>query len=64
MPTALFALTMDREALYGRIDARVDAMVAAGAAEEVRARGRRGRVGDGARRARLRAAARTATSRR
>jgi tRNA dimethylallyltransferase len=35
-PTQLFALTMDREALYARIDARVDAMVAAGAAEEVR----------------------------
>jgi tRNA dimethylallyltransferase len=28
---------MDREALYERIDARVDAMVAAGAADEVRA---------------------------
>ena len=28
---------MDREALYARIDARVDAMVAAGAAREVRA---------------------------
>jgi tRNA dimethylallyltransferase len=27
---------MDREALYARIDARVDAMVAAGAAREVR----------------------------
>ena len=27
---------MDREALYARIDARVDAMVAAGAQEEVR----------------------------
>jgi tRNA dimethylallyltransferase len=35
-PTQLFALTMDREALYARIDARVDAMVAAGAADEVR----------------------------
>jgi tRNA dimethylallyltransferase len=35
-PTALFALTMDRDALYARIDARVDAMVAAGAADEVR----------------------------
>ena len=35
--------TMEREALYRRIDARVDAMVAAGAADEVRraARGRR-----------------------
>ncbi len=28
---------MEREALYARIDARVEAMVAAGAAEEVRA---------------------------
>ena len=36
-PTRLIALTMEREALYARIDARVDAMVAAGAAEEVRA---------------------------
>jgi tRNA dimethylallyltransferase len=36
-PTRLVALTMDREALYARIDARVEAMVAAGAAEEVRA---------------------------
>ena len=35
-PTRLFALTMEREALYERIDRRVDAMVAAGAAEEVR----------------------------
>jgi tRNA dimethylallyltransferase len=35
-PTLLFGLTMDRSALYERIDARVDAMVAAGAADEVR----------------------------
>ena len=35
-PTLLVALTMERAALYARIDARVDAMVAAGAAEEVR----------------------------
>jgi tRNA dimethylallyltransferase len=34
-PTLLVALTMEREALYARIDARVDAMVAAGALEEV-----------------------------
>ena len=34
-PTLLVALTMDREALYARIDERVTAMVAAGAAEEV-----------------------------
>jgi tRNA dimethylallyltransferase len=36
-PTRLVGLTMDREALYARIDARVLAMVAAGAADEVRA---------------------------
>ncbi len=36
-PTRLLGVTMDRDALYARIDARVDAMVAAGAAEEVRA---------------------------
>lgn len=36
-PTRLIGLTMEREALYARIDARVDAMVAAGAAAEVRA---------------------------
>ena len=35
-PTLLVALVMEREALYARIDARVDAMVAAGAIEEVR----------------------------
>lgn len=37
VPTRLFALVMDREQLYERIEARVDAMVEAGAAEEVRA---------------------------
>jgi tRNA dimethylallyltransferase len=36
-PTRLVGLTMEREALYARIDARVEAMVAAGAIEEVRA---------------------------
>ena len=36
VPTVLAALTMEREALYARIDTRVDAMVAAGAAGEVR----------------------------
>jgi tRNA dimethylallyltransferase len=36
-PTRLVGLTMQRDALYARIDARVDAMVAAGAAGEVRA---------------------------
>jgi tRNA dimethylallyltransferase len=35
-PTVLFGLTMEREELYRRIDARVDRMVAAGAADEVR----------------------------
>jgi tRNA dimethylallyltransferase len=36
-PTLLAGLTMEREALYARIDARVDAMVRAGAADEARA---------------------------
>ncbi|MBV9800077.1 MAG: tRNA (adenosine(37)-N6)-dimethylallyltransferase MiaA [Solirubrobacterales bacterium] len=35
-PTLLVGLAMEREQLYERIDARVDRMVAAGAAEEVR----------------------------
>jgi tRNA dimethylallyltransferase len=35
-PTLLAGVTMQREALYARIDARVDQIVAAGAAEEVR----------------------------
>jgi tRNA dimethylallyltransferase len=35
-PTLLCGLTMERERLYARIDARVDAMLAAGAEEEVR----------------------------
>lgn len=34
-PTLLAGLTMEREALYERIDARVDAMLAAGAREQV-----------------------------
>ncbi len=34
-PTLLVGLTMDRDELYARIDARVDAIVAAGAREEV-----------------------------
>jgi tRNA dimethylallyltransferase len=34
-PTLLAGLTMEREALYARIDARVDAIAAAGAREEV-----------------------------
>jgi tRNA dimethylallyltransferase len=36
-PTRLVGLVMEREALYARIEARVDAMVAGGAVEEVRA---------------------------
>jgi tRNA dimethylallyltransferase len=36
-PTLLVGLTMDREELARRIDERVDAMIAAGAADEVRA---------------------------
>jgi tRNA dimethylallyltransferase len=43
-PTLLAGLTMDREALYSRIDARVEAMVRAGAAEEVRAAAARASV--------------------
>jgi tRNA dimethylallyltransferase len=35
-PTVLFALVMERDALYERIDARVDEMVAAGVEDEVR----------------------------
>lgn len=34
-PTLLVGLTMDREELYARVDARVDAMLAAGVREEV-----------------------------
>jgi tRNA dimethylallyltransferase len=36
-PTRLFGLVMDRDELYRRIDARVERMVATGAADEVRA---------------------------
>ncbi|HXQ89059.1 MAG TPA: tRNA (adenosine(37)-N6)-dimethylallyltransferase MiaA [Solirubrobacterales bacterium] len=35
-PTTIFGLDMDRERLYERIDARVEAIVAAGGAEEAR----------------------------
>lgn len=41
-PTLLAGLTMERDALKRRIDARIEAMVAAGAADEVRAAERRG----------------------
>ena len=37
VPTRLFGLVRERDELYARIDARVDAMVAAGAEDEVRA---------------------------
>jgi tRNA dimethylallyltransferase len=37
VPTRLFGLVREREDLYARIDARVDQMLAAGAADEVRA---------------------------
>jgi tRNA dimethylallyltransferase len=35
-PTTIFGLDMDRERLYERIDARVEAIIAGGAAEEAR----------------------------
>jgi tRNA dimethylallyltransferase len=35
-PTTIFGLDMDREALYGRIDARTEAIAGSGAVEEVR----------------------------
>jgi tRNA dimethylallyltransferase len=35
-PTRLFGLDMDRDRLYARIDARAEAIIASGAAEEVR----------------------------
>ena len=41
-PTRLFGLVMDRQALQKAIDARVDAMVRAGAAQEVQAAARQG----------------------
>jgi tRNA dimethylallyltransferase len=44
-PTRLIGLTMERSELYARIDARVEAMVAAGAIEEVRAAHRAGASG-------------------
>jgi tRNA dimethylallyltransferase len=41
-PTALFALVMERAALYERIDARAEAIVAAGGEDEVRRAARAG----------------------
>jgi tRNA dimethylallyltransferase len=49
-PTLLAGLVMEREALYERIDARVDAMLAAGVREEVR-RAHAAGAGDTARKA-------------
>ena len=57
-PTLLCGLTMERAALYERIDARVDAMIAAGAADEVARVDAAGAGRHGARGARLRGAAR------
>jgi tRNA dimethylallyltransferase len=42
LPTRLFGLTMEREALYARIEARVEAIVAAGGADEARRAAERG----------------------
>ena len=55
-PTLLCGLVREREDLYARIDARVDAMVAAGAVEEVRRARRRGRLAHRPGGARLRGA--------
>jgi tRNA dimethylallyltransferase len=44
-PTRLVGLAMDRDELYARIDARVEAMVAGGVIEEVRAAHRAGASG-------------------
>jgi tRNA dimethylallyltransferase len=57
-PTLLVGLTMEREALYAAIDARVEAMLEAGVSEEVRrADAGGGGLPDGAQGARLRRAA-------
>ena len=56
-PTLLIGLVMDRERLYARIDARVDAMIVAGAAERGPPRERRRRLGHRAQGAGLRGAA-------
>ena len=63
-PDAARRATMDRAALGARIDARVDAMVAAGAVDEVRARRRGRRVADGAARRSASRSCCAATSRR
>ena len=56
-PTLLAGLTMPLEELYARIDTRVDAMLAAGAAEEVRRAHCSRCIGDRSQGARLRGAA-------
>ena len=53
-PTLLVGLVLERERLYRQIDARVDAMLAAGVEQEVRRAARRWREPDGAQSARLR----------
>ncbi len=50
-PTLLVGLTADRERLYARIDARVDAMIAAGVEHEVRTASAGGRASATARKA-------------
>lgn len=50
-PTLLVGLVADRECLYAQIDARVDAMLAAGVEQEVRAASAGGRASATARRA-------------
>ena len=50
-PTLLVGLIADRERLYAQIDARVDAMLAAGVEQEVRAASAGGRASSTARRA-------------
>ncbi len=56
-PTLLVGLTMEREALYARIDARVEAMLAAGVREEAQRAHAAGASGHRAQGARLRGAA-------
>jgi tRNA dimethylallyltransferase len=50
-PTLLVGLVADRERLYGQIDARVDAMIAAGVEDEVRRASAGGRASETARKA-------------
>ena len=55
-PTLLCGLVMERQALYAGIEARVEAILAAGAADEVRAAARRGALAHRPQGARLRGA--------